>query len=265
MPALGFGTWALRGETCRRSVRAALDLGYRHVDTAEMYDNHREVGDGIRRAEVDREEVFLVTKLGRSNLRAPAVKRALEQGLGALQTEYVDLLLIHWPNAAVPLEETLGAMAEMREAGKVRHVGVSNFNVELLEAAVEAAPVPIFCNQVEYHPYLSQEPVLDCCREHDVLVIGYCPLARARVFDDPVLRRIGRNHDRSGGQVALRWLLQQTNVGAIPRSGDEGHIRHNFDIFDFELSDEEMETVFELARGERLVGSAGGADVDWDT
>jgi diketogulonate reductase-like aldo/keto reductase len=165
----------------------------------------------------------------------------------------------------VPLADTLGAMAEAREAGRVRHIGVSNFTVALLEGTARLSPAPIFCNQVEYHPYLSQEPVLEKCRELDVPVVAYCPLARGRTLQDPVLREIGDRHGKTAGQVALRWLIQQEGVGAIPRSGSAEHQRENMDIFDFELAEAEMRRVFELARGHRIVGSAGGSSPDWDT
>ncbi|MFO7957539.1 MAG: aldo/keto reductase [Candidatus Brocadiia bacterium] len=264
MPALGFGTWALRGDTCRRAVGCALKVGYRHVDTAEMYGNEEAVGDALRESDVPREDIFLVTKVSQSHLSASGVRRALGGSLEKLQTDYVDLLLIHWPSTTgVPVSETLGTMAELREQGKVRHVGVSNFNVALMEEAQEVSPAPVFCNQVEYHPYLSQEPVLECCRSSDILLVSYCPIARGRVFDDPVLQEIGEAHGKSAGQVTLRWHLQQPGVAAIPRSGSPDHIRENFDVFDFELSDKEMGRIFDLQRGERYI--SGSAAPDWDT
>ncbi len=265
MPALGLGTWALRGEECSRAVRAALETGYRHIDTAEMYGNEEAVGDGIRRAEVGRDSVFLVTKAWQNHLDGPGLKRALRVSLDKLGTDYVDLYLVHWPNRSVPMEETFGAMAELKEGGKVEHVGVSNFTVALLEEAMDSSPVPIFCNQVEYHPYLAQQPVLECCREHGVALVGYCPLARGRVFKDGTLREIGRRHGKSGGQVVLRWLIQQEGVGAIPRSSSPEHIRENYEVWDFELSDEEMQRIFDLERGYRIVSSGGVPTPSWDT
>ncbi len=264
MPALGFGTWALRDDAGRRAVLCALETGYRHVDTAEMYGNEKPVGDALRRSDVPREDVFLVTKVSQDHLDASGVRHALRGSLDRLQTDYVDLLLIHWPSTTgVPLAETLGTMAELRAEGRVRHVGVSNFTVALLEEAQRVSPVPIFCNQVEYHPYLSQQPVLECCRAGGILLVAYCPLARGRVFQDTVLQEIGQGHGKTAGQVTLRWLLQQPGVGAIPRSGSAEHIHENFDVFDFELSEEEMQRIFELHHGERYIG--GSAAPEWDT
>ncbi len=266
IPPLGFGTWALRGDTCRRAVACALETGYRHIDTAEMYGNEEAIGDALRESDVPREDVFLVTKIWHDHLEPAGVRRALRGSLEKLQTDYVDLLLVHWPSSTgVPLNETLGAMSELRRADSARHIGVSNFNVALLEEAHQVSPAPIFCNQVEYHPYLSQEPVLECCRQNDILLVSYCPLARGRVFDDPVLREIGDARGKTAGQVTLRWHLQQPGVGAIPRSGSPEHIRENFDVFDFRLDEQQMARIFDLQRGERHIGGMGTATPNWDT
>lgn len=265
MPALGFGTWDLRGREATRAVRFALEAGYRYIDTAEMYGNEEAVGEGIRAADVDRDGVFVTTKIWHNHLQAEALERTVRQSLERLGTGYVDLLLIHWPNPGVPLAETLGAMAELREAGVIRSLGVSNFTVELVEEAAENSPAPVFCNQVEYHPYLSQAPVLECCRHHDILLTAYCPLARGMVFSDETLKEIGERHGKGPGQVALRWLLQQDGVAAIPRSTSENHIEENFHIFDFELADDEMERIFELQRGHRICRAVDIAPPEWDT
>lgn len=251
IPALGLGTWDLRGDTCIARVADALELGYRHIDTAEMYDNHREVGAGIRRSRVDREQVFLTTKVWRDDLTRRGVLASTERALTELGTEYVDLLLIHWPSDDVPLEHTLDAMLELRAQGKVRHLGVSNFAPPWLERAV--AHAPIVCNQIEYHPFLAQDDALLQIREHGLALIAYCPLAHGRVATNAVLREIGQAHRKSPAQVALRWLLQQDSVGAIPKAADRRHLEQNFDVFDFCLDDLQMHRVGELAdRGERL-------------
>jgi diketogulonate reductase-like aldo/keto reductase len=262
MPALGFGTWQLDGRECVEGLQVALDAGYTHIDTAQAYENEEQVGEGIEQSGVDREEIFLTTKVWRDNLAAADLKDSVEGSLRKLRTEYVDLLLIHWPGDSVPVGETLGAMADLREAGKVRNVGVSNFTTELLEEAQEASEVPIFCNQVEYHVYLSQEPVLEWCRENGTLVVAYSPLARAKVFEDPSLQEIGKRYGKNAGQVALRWLLQQKGVGAIPKSGNPGHIQSNFEVFDFELSEEEIAKISGLECGGRLIDP--GFAPDWD-
>ncbi len=246
VPSLGLGTWRLSGEECVRSVERALALGYRHVDTAQMYANEDEVGRGIRNSGVDREEVFLVTKVRTNSFSYDGVIRSTRESLNKLQTEYVDLLLMHWPNPSVPLEETLGAMTELQEEGSVKHVGVSNFPPSMVEEATRHATV--FCNQVEYHPYRGQDELLKQARERDYLLTAYSPVAKGRVSRDAALKEIGQAHGKTPAQVALRWLIQQEKVAAIPKAASEVHLQSNFDIFDFELSQEEMERVCAMRR-----------------
>ncbi len=246
VPALGLGTWKLSGRECVKAVERALALGYRHVDTAQMYANEDEVGRGIRNSGVDREEVFLVTKVRTSSFSHNGVIRSTRESLNKLQTEYVDLLLMHWPNPSVPLKETLSAMTELQEEGSVKHVGVSNFPPSMVEEATRHATV--FCNQVEYHPYRGQDELLKQARERDYLLTAYSPVAKGRVSRDAALKEIGQAHGKTPAQVALRWLIQQEKVAAIPKAASEDHLRSNFDIFDFELSDEEMERIFALRR-----------------
>ena len=265
MPALGFGTWDLRGQEGTRAVQYALETGYRHIDTAEMYENEEAVGKGIVNAAVDREDIFLTTKVWHDHLEPDTLKRTLEGSLRRLGTDYVDLFLIHWPKPGESHEEPLTAMADLREADRVRHVGVSNFTVDQMREAQDVSPAPIFCNQVEYHPYLSQGPVLEHCQQNDILLTAYCPLARGDVFDDEVLQDIAGRHGKNPAQVALRWLLQQDNVAAIPRSGNEAHIRENFSIFDFELSEDEMERIAAREKGYRICEGVGVPSPDWDT
>lgn len=252
-PALGFGTWQLKGEIARTSVTEALDAGYRHVDTARMYKNETDVGRGIADSSVARDDIFLTTKIFMDALNSAAVKRELESSLQELATDYVDLMLIHWPTSEVPLEETLGAMHELRENGKTRHVGVSNFPIRWLESALEASSGPITCNQVEYHPFLSQTKLLEFCRSKSIPLVAYSPLAKGGVPDNPLLQEIGRQHGKNAAQVALRWILQQPGVGAVPKSSNPEHIRANLDVFDFELSDDEMRQIHGLDRGRRII------------
>jgi diketogulonate reductase-like aldo/keto reductase len=246
VPSLGLGTWRLSGEECNRAVERALALGYRHIDTAQMYANEGEVGRGIRNSGVDREEIFLVTKVRTSSFSHDDVLRSTLESLKKLSTDYIDLLLMHWPNPRVPLEETLGAMAELQEEGSAKHVGLSNFPPSLVEEAARHATV--FCNQVEYHPYRAQDDLLRQAREMDYLLTAYSPVARGRVSNDATLGEIGEVHGKTPAQVALRWLIQQEKVVAIPKAASEDHLRSNFNIFDFELSDEEMKRVFALRR-----------------
>lgn len=258
VPALGYGTFQIQGDACRQGVRQALELGYRHIDTAQMYENETEVGKGIADSGVPRDEIFLTTKLWWENLRSKDVAETARASLRKLDTDHVDLLLIHWPNDDVPLSETLGAMKRLREEGLVRHLGVSNFPPSLLQKALDEAP--IFCNQVEYHPFLGQGKLLEMARENDLMLTAYSPLARGQVPENDVLNEIGRAHGKSPAQVTLRWFLQQDHVAAIPKASSAEHRQQNFDVFDFELSDGEMERISSLDRGERLIDPDFGPD-----
>ena len=246
VPSLGLGTWRLAGEACARAVERALALGYRHIDTAQMYGNEGEVGRGIQNSGVSREDIFLVTKVRTSGLSYNDVILSTRQSLRKLLTGYVDLLLIHWPNPRVPLEETLGAMTELKEEGSVGHVGVSNFPPSMVQEAAQHAT--IFCNQVEYHPYRAQDELLKQAREMDYLLTAYSPVARGAVLNDQTLREIGEAYGKTPTQVTLRWLIQQDHVAAIPKAASDTHLQSNFDVFDFELNDEEMERISRLRR-----------------
>lgn len=251
VPALGLGTWELEGRACAEAVRDALEIGYRHVDTAQAYGNEEQVGRGIRDAAVPREELWLTTKLWLENLGYEDVFRTVRKSLKRLRTEYVDLLLIHWPSDEVTVAESLRAMRRLQEDGAVRHLGVSNFPPGLLDEALDEAE--ILCEQVEYHPFLSQDDLLEVCREWDLLLTAYSPLARGKVLEDPTLQGIAEAHGKDPAQVAIRWLLQQEPVAAIPKAASPAHRRSNFDVFDFELSADEMERIHGLARGDRLI------------
>lgn len=248
IPVLGFGTWKLDGEKCKTAVEDALAVGYRHVDTAQLYGNERAVGAAIEDSPVDRDDVFLVTKVRRQNLAPEDVRRTVSKSLERLGT-HVDLLLIHSPSETVPLEETIATMNDFQDEGVVRHIGVSNFSVAQWKAAIEASATPILTNQVEYHPFAADADVHEFCLEHDLLVTAYSPLAEQAVIGTDTLRRIGDGYGKSEAQVALRWLIQQDNVAAIPKAATRAHRRENFDVFDFELSDEEMNRIGDLHRG----------------
>lgn len=262
MPVLGLGTWQNDGVIGRRAVREAIDLGYRHIDTAQMYENEEEVGQAVKESGVHRNGLFITTKIAPGHLRPANVLSSCDQSLKRLVTGYVDLLLVHWPDESVPLEETLGAMAELREQGKVRHIGVSNFTVDLLEQAMAATEVPIFCNQVEYHPYLDQSAVLSFCRDHDIAVVAYCPLAQGRVLDDRRLAEIGSRYDKTPSQVALRWLIRQDGVAAIPKATSKAHLEENLNILDFDLTDAEAEMIAGLEKDGRIINPSWAPD--WD-
>ena len=246
IPSLGLGTYRLTGDACERAVERALGMGYRHVDTAQMYGNEAEVGRGIEDSSVDRGEIFLTTKIWPSDFARDRVVRKTRESLKKLRTDYVDLLLMHWPGDGVPLGETLGAMRELQDEGGVLHVGVSNFSPSLVEDANEHAE--IFCNQVQYHPYRNQDDLLQQAQQIDYLLTAYTPLSRGGVQDDATLEEIGEANGKTATQVALRWLVQQEKVSAIPKATSEEHLRENLDVFDFELSEEEMDRVFSLSR-----------------
>ena len=248
VPALGFGTWPMEEETCRTAVRQALETGYRHVDTAQMYNNEGAVGRAIADSAVSREDVFLVTKIRRQNLAYDDVLNSVEESLQRLGTE-IDLLLIHSPSEHLPIRESIEAMNELQERGSVAHIGVSNFSVDQLREAIAASDTPILTNQVEYHPFESQSEVLEYCIENDVVLTAYSPLGKGRVVGNEVLEEIGGQYGKTAAQVALRWLIQQESVAAIPKAASQTHIEANFDVFDFELTDREMERIFELQGG----------------
>jgi 2,5-diketo-D-gluconate reductase B len=260
IPKLGLGTWQLGGEDCVEAVRDAIELGYRHIDTARAYGNEVQVGQGIHDSGRNRDEIFLTTKLWYTDLRAVGVHDQVEQSLRDLRTEYIDLLLIHWPNRRVPLGETLAAMLDARDAGRVRHLGVANFPSALLRQALGLAP--LVCNQIEYHPYLAQPQVLALARERDLMVTAYSPLAQGAVLRDRVLADIAEAHDRTPAQVALRWLLDQPQVAAVPKASSREHRATNLDVFDFELTDEERGRIAALGRGYRTIDPAWAPD--WD-
>ncbi len=250
VPGLGLGTWQLNGNDCRRAVIDALTTGYRHIDTAEMYGNEEYVGQGLKEAQIPRDEIFLTTKIWYTNLSRELVSKSVEQSLRKLQTAYVDLLLIHWPNPEVPVGETIEAMQRLHQQGKVKHIGVSNFTPSLLSEALKYGN--IFCNQVEYHPFLSQQPLLSLCKSHNILLTAYCPIAKGEVNNHPVLQQIAKVHQKSPVQITLRWFVQQ-QVSAIPKSASQKHRENNFDIFDFELNLQQMQAIDSIAQGKRLV------------
>ncbi|WP_254768765.1 aldo/keto reductase [Salinilacihabitans rarus] len=249
VPALGFGTARTTGEECRRAVEAALDAGYRHVDTATMYDNEAAVGEALAESDVPREEVFVVTKVHPDDA---AYDDAVESARGSrdrLGLDRIDLLLLHAPSDVAPLAETIEAMNDLQADDVVDHVGVSNFSVAQLDEAVDRSETPIVTNQVRYHPYEHRHDLLSYCVENEVLLTAHTPLAEGAVVGDERLDAIGEPHGKSAPQVALRWLLQQPYVAAIPKAASRAHAEENLDVFDFELSDEEMQAVFEIGGG----------------
>ena len=262
LPVIGFGTSGLRGQRCAAMVETALALGYRYIDTAQAYGNEADVGRGIARSPVSRDEIFLATKLEQAKLGADTVRREVDESLRRLGTDYVDLLMVHWPSKEIPLRETLTAFAQLRDEGRVRHIGVCNFTVALLHEAVEENGADLLCNQVEYHPLLAQETLLPYQQSRGIALVAYCPLARGRVLRDRTLRRLGAKHGKSPAQIALAWLTAHELVSAIPKASSEAHCRANLEIFDIQLSAEERAEIDALDRGERVIDPSWAPD--WD-
>lgn len=261
MPKLGLGTWRMRGEECADAVARALSLGYRHIDTAEMYGNEEAVGEGLRRSGVARGEVHLTTKVWWENLAPGAMAAAMDASLGRLGVEEVDLYLVHWPAPGMDVAEVMGSLVRLRDAGKARAVGVANFTAALLREAW-AAGAPLACNQVEYHVLLGQERLLGVMREGGVPLVAYAPLAQGRLAEEGALRGVAEKHGVTPAQVALKWLLDQEGVAAIPKASREETQRANLEALEVVLDEGDRAVIGGLARGERFV-SPGFAPV-WD-
>lgn len=260
IPKLGLGTWQIAADDCVEAVRDAIELGYRHIDTARAYGNEAQVGQGLHDSGRNRDEIFLTTKLWYTQLSPIGVHDQIEQSLRDLRTEYIDLLLIHWPNRRVPLAETLAAMLEARDAGRVRQLGVSNFPSAMLREALEHAP--LICNQVEFHPYLGQPQVLELVRERGLMATAYSPFAQGAVLRDRTIGQIAEAHDRTPAQIALRWLLDQPQVAAVPKASSREHRAENLDVFDFELTEEERSRIAGLECAYRTIDPPWAPD--WD-
>ncbi len=251
IPAVGFGTFELEADVTHRIARHALEVGYRHLDTAQMYNNEEAVGRALRESGIDREQVFVTTKIWMDDFRNGDLQRSLDASLQRLGLDYVDLALLHWPNPDIPLAETVQALQDARDSGRARHIGVSNFPSKLMRQVSDiAGPGQIVTNQVEYHPFLRQRAVIDTGRQLGMAISAYSPLARGEVFGNGVLQRIGEHHGKGPGQVALRWLLDQ-NVVALPRTRTEAHAEANLDVFDFRLSEEERTEIEQSLAGHR--------------
>lgn len=247
IPPVGLGTWQLAGDVLAASVQAAVAAGYRHFDTAPRYENEAEVGAALRASGLARDSYFLTTKVWHTDLTADAFRRSAERSVQVLGVGPVDLLLIHWPNPAVPLAETIGALCQARRDGLARHIGVSNFSASRLADAVALADEPLVANQCEYHPRLDQSALIAACRRHGVAFVGYAPIGSGNLLDDPLLATIAARHDRTPAQIVLRWHVQQGTV-AIPRSSNPARVAQNIDLAGFTLTDADMAAISGLAR-----------------
>ncbi len=246
IPAIGLGTWPMRGAVCSAAVREAIAAGYRHIDTAAMYGNEEAVGDGLRRSGVPRDSIFITTKVWPDSIRTGSLQRSAEESIRRLGVSELDLLLIHWPNPRVPLEESIAALNDVRTRGLTRHIGVSNFDAALMTRAIALSPAPIVANQVEQHPLRNQRQLLEACRAAGVALVSYSPLAKREILGANALRPIAARHRRTPAQIVLRWHLQLGCV-AIPKSENPARIRENIDVFDFDLAPEEMAAVSGLS------------------
>ncbi|MFB6193394.1 MAG: aldo/keto reductase [Candidatus Nanohaloarchaea archaeon] len=253
MPELGLGTWQNRGSQCIESVEKALEIGYRHVDTAQIYGNESEVGKGIKNSNLSREEIFLASKVWNDNLSPRKVKKSTEKSLEKLGVDRVDLMYIHWPRGSYQPEKTLKAFKELVEEGKIENIGVSNFSPKQLDKAMEIAGEHIIANQVEMHPLYQQEELLRKAREHGIEQVAYSPLARGKVFDLEKVQEVAEKHEVSEAQVSLAWLMQKPNVSAIPKASSEEHLKDNYNARELEMDKEDIEKIESITREEKLV------------
>lgn len=241
IPALGLGTYALYGSQCVDIVSRAMEIGYRHIDTAAFYENEEAVGEAIAASDVPREEMFITTKVWPTEVREGAFQRSVEASLNRLGLDQVDLLLVHWPPQNDEIGEWARLLCDGSKNGQARHIGVSNFTTKLLDQMVEACDVPLVVNQVENHPYLDQTKIRSACARHGMALMAYCPLQKGReLFEDPVIEALAAKHDRSPSQVVLRWHLQHDGAGAIPKTATPERLIENIGVFNFQLSNEDM-------------------------
>lgn len=262
IPALGLGTYLIKGDEAVNTIEQAIDIGYRHIDTAQLYENEAEVGTAIKQSSVDRSALFLTTKVWPTMLSKEDFLPSFEESLRKLKTDYVDLLLIHWPNAEIRLNETIPELIKAQEQGKAKHIGVSNFPINLLAKAMGLG-ANIICNQVEYHPFIDQSLLKSWMDHNNLLMTAYCPLAQGRVFKDEGLKSLAASKGKSVAQLILRWFIQQENVMAIPKSSNPERLKANLEIFDFELSEEEITTINGLCDpSQRFVRPA--MEPEWD-
>jgi diketogulonate reductase-like aldo/keto reductase len=262
IPAIGFGTSSL-GD-CGEIVATALKLGYRHIDTAWKYGTERGVAEGMRASGVPRSEIFLTTKVSHEFLRADDFARSVDESLKNLGVDFVDLLLVHWPNPQIPLSDPMPALARAKRQGLTRHIGVANFNIAMLDEAIRLCPEPLVNLQAEYHAHLDQTKLTEACRQRGLIFTAYCPLGRGRLLRDPVLAEIAARKGRPLAQIALRWLVQQGNIIPIPRSSNAGRMAENLGVFDFALTEEEMKRVAALKRPDGRIADPAGRAPAWD-
>lgn len=256
MPKLGLGTFRLTGENCRRAVESALALGYRHIDTAEMYANEDAVGAALASSGVPRGEVFVTTKAWHDHLEPQTIRAALAASLDKLRLDHADLYLVHWPAPGMKLGPALDTLMQLRDEGRIRALGVANFTVPLLRQAIEEIGAPIACNQIEYHVLLDQSPVRRYLAANSIPLVAYAPLAQGRLADHAELVAIARKHGATPAQVALKWLLDQDGVAAIPKAGRRESQKANLDAFAIALDEADRRVIAGLPKDQRFVNPA---------
>lgn len=264
IPAIGLGTYQLRGEACTNLVARAIEAGYRHIDTARMYGNERDVGQGIRASGIARDDLFVTTKIWHDQIGSADLVDSARAAVEAIGIGPVDLLLIHWPNADIPLEDSIRALNEARSLGLSHHIGVANFTSAMMDDASAISEAPLICNQVEYHPFISQEAILGACERHDMALVAYSPIGQGKdLLSHPTIQGVAQAHRRSPAQIVLRWEIEQPRVAAIPRTANPDRLTENLDVFSFELTPEERRAISELgSRRQRLVDP--GFAPNWD-
>ena len=262
LPKLGLGTYRMQGDVCRAAVESALGLGYRHIDTAEMYGNEDAIGAAIAASNVARNDLHVTTKVWNENLAPDAMRRAFDTSLKKLRLDHVDLYLVHWPAPRMNLPAMFETLLKLKDEGRTRAIGVANFNIALLKTVVEDINAPIACNQIEYHAMLDQTKVRAYLAKHAIPLVAYCPLAQGRFATDAALAKIGRKHDASAAQVALKWLLDQDGVAAIPKASRAESQQANLDALKIELDDEDRKAIAALRKNMRCVNP--GFAPAWD-
>ena len=259
IPSIGLGTWDIRGKEGEKTIQLALEVGYRHIDTAQMYENEKEVGNAISDSKIEREEIFITTKIYTLIVKNDGIEDSFENSLINLKTDHVDLLLIHFPAFTTNLNDMLDILFKLKETGKTKNVGISNFNHNLVNECIKLGYKDIFCNQVEYHPYLEQNNLIRVLKEYNILPVAYSPLAKGKLLNDKVVIKIAEKYSKQPAQIILRWLNQQDWI-SIPKSANEDRMKENMNIFDFTISEKDMNLLHGLARNYRAVPCALGTN-----
>ncbi len=250
MPALGLGTWKLRGGNCQEIVTAAIEMGYTHFDTAEAYENEQQIGDAIKW--YDREKLFITSKVSPSHLNRKDLLKACSQSLKKLKTDYIDLYLIHWPNDDIPMRETFEALQSLVKKRMIRSAGVSNFDLHRIQSALTVSQVPICNLQIEYHPYTKRDDIIKLCQQEGITITAYSPLARGKVLNDEIITKIAKKYDKTPAQVTLKWLLQKGNI-VIPKASSAEHLKENMRVFDWVLDQADIDKIDGIQTQQRFV------------